>query len=103
LCPGSARHFSCCYKGYQTKEIAGVLGISVAYAQRLAMGIRIKAARLWELQETRVDPSLATYACLERNKDKYNANRRAKRKEVNKDGPVLSALRRTLGHGPRQL
>ncbi|MBF8264853.1 MAG: hypothetical protein HW384_717 [Dehalococcoidia bacterium] len=77
--PRERQTFLLLLQEYQAKEIADVLGISGAYAQRLVMGIRIKAARLWELQETRIDPSLATRRCLEQNKDKYNANRRAKR------------------------
>ncbi|MDO8636215.1 MAG: sigma factor, partial [Dehalococcoidia bacterium] len=81
LAPRERQAFLLLLREYQAKEIAGVLGISGAYAQRLVMGIRIKAARLWEIKETRVDPSLATHRCYEQNKDKYNANRRAKRKK----------------------
>ncbi|MDP3955270.1 MAG: hypothetical protein Q8Q15_02820 [bacterium] len=80
LVPRERQAFLLLLQEYQAKEIADVLGISGAYAQRLVMGIRIKAARLWEIKETRIDPSLATRKCYERNKAKYNANRRERRK-----------------------
>ncbi|MDO8637571.1 MAG: sigma-70 family RNA polymerase sigma factor [Dehalococcoidia bacterium] len=80
LVPRERQAFLLLLREYQAKEIADVLGISGGYAQRLVMGIRIKAAHLWEIKETRVDPSLATRKCYERNKAKYNANRRERRK-----------------------
>ncbi len=78
LVPRERQAFLLLLREYQAKEIAGALGISGGYAQRLVMGIRIKAARLWDLPE-RADPYMATLKCYQRNKDKYNANRRAKR------------------------
>ena len=63
---------------YKPLEIAVELGLSEPYTRRLVMGIRMKAARLWELPE-RADPYLATLKCYQQNKDKYNAHRRAKR------------------------
>ncbi len=80
LVPRERQAFLLLLREYQAKEIAVALGISGGYAQRLVMGIRIKAAHLWEIKETRVDPSLATRKCYERNKAKYNANRRERRK-----------------------